>query len=479
MKKIVLCLSLFGSLSAMSASAQKVVADKIVGIVGDKIILKSDIDATVDQAHRQDLLTAHPEYGDPCYQMQIALTTKALVLQAEKDSIPVSDEDVENQLDLRIRNFIQMYGGKDVLEQVAQQTVYQIKDNFRPAIRENLMADAMRKKVVQDVTVTPTEVRDYYDKIPKDSLQYFESKMEVGQIVIVPNSNLELDSYLRDQLNGYKSEVESGKRSFELLAKLYSDDPGSKDHGGILQLNRGDKNIDAIFLNAAFRLKEGQVSPVIKAKDGYDIIQMVARSGDDATVRYILKAPQVTDAELNAAKSRLDSIRAKLIAGTLVFGQAVALYSQDDNTKEYGGLLTSPNDGSTSFTYDAMDKEMVDAIKGLKAGEYSQPMVFTDRLKKEVRILYLKSRTEPHRENLTDDYNFEADQALAEKKNQVFQKWLAKKIPSYYIMLDPDYTRCTSLKVWADHASTADKILVNADEQPAAPAPDTKKAAKH
>lgn len=453
MKKIVWCLSLFGSLSAVSASAQKIVADKIVGIVGDKIILKSDIDLSIDQAHRQDMLTAHPEYGDPCYQMQIALTTKALVLQAEKDSLPVSDDDVESQLDLRIRNFIQMYGGKDVLEQIAGQTVYQIKDNLRSAIRDNLMADAMRKKVVEDVTVTPTEVRDYYNRIPKDSLQFFESKMEVGQIVLIPTSNLELDAYLRDQLNEYKTEVESGKRTFELLAKLYSDDPGSKERGGLMQVNRGDKNIDAIFLNAAFRLKEGQVSPVIKAKDGYDIIQMVSRSGDDATIRYILKAPQVTDAELNSAKTRLDSIRSKLIAGTLVFGQAVALYSEDDNSKEEGGLLMSPVDGSTTFTYDAMDKDMVDLVKNLQTGGYSQPQVFVDRLKKEVRILYLKSRTEPHRENLTDDYNFEADQALAEKKNQVFQKWLVKKIPSYYIMLDPDYSHCTTLKVWADHAA--------------------------
>ena len=479
MKKIVLCLSLFSSLSAVSVSAQKVVADKIIGIVGDKIILKSDIDAIINQAQRQDMLTAHPEYGNPCYQMQLALTEKALVLQAEKDSIPVSDDDVENTLDLKIRNFEQMYGGKEELEQIAGQTVYQIKDNFRTPIRENLMADAMRKKVVEDVTVTPTEVKDYYDKIPKDSLQYFESKMEIGQIVMVPISNLELDSYLRDELNEYKNQVESGKRSFDLLAKLYSDDPGSKDRGGIMQVNRQSKDIDPIFLNAAFRLKEGQVSPVIKAKDGYDIIQMVSRSGDDATVRYILKAPQVTDKELDLAKARLDSIRAKLIAGTLVFGQAVSLYSEDDNTKEEGGLLTSPIDGSTSFTYDAMDKDMVDAVKGLKAGQYSQPMVFTDRLKKEVRILYLKSRTEPHRENMTDDYNFEADQALAEKKNQIFQKWLAKKIPTYYIMLDPEYANCPSLKAWAEHAAKeADQVVVNTTTEPADAAP-AKKGAGH
>jgi peptidyl-prolyl cis-trans isomerase SurA len=452
MKKIVFCLSLLAGVSA-SANAQKVVADKIVGIVGDNIILKSDIDGQIDQAKRENMLDAHPELGDPCYQMQAQLTTKALVLQAEKDSIPVSDEDVENELDLKIRNFIQMYGGKEILEQIAGESIYQIKDNFRQAIKENLLASGERKKVVDDVTVTPTEVKAFFDKIPKDSLLYFESQMQVGEIVITPKNNLELDQYLRDQLNEYKSEIESGKRTFELLAKLYSDDPGSKDRGGLLQINRTDKNIDAAFLNAAFRLKEGQVSPVIKAKDGYDIIQMVSRSGDDATVRYILKAPQVSDAEIAAAKSKLDSIRARLIAGTLVFGQAVALFSEDDNSKEYGGLMISPADGSTFFTYEDMDKDMIDIVKTMKVGEYSQPIVYTDRLKRNVRILYLKSRTEPHRMNLTDDYNRIADAALADKRNQVFQKWMNKKIPSYYIMIDPDYLKCPALSIWVQNAN--------------------------
>lgn len=457
MKKIVLCLSLLAGVIT-AANAQKVVADKIVGIVGDKIILKSDIDGQIDQAKRENILDAHPELGDPCYQMQAQLTTKALVLQAEKDSIPVSDEDVENTLDLKIRNFIQMYGGKEILEQIAGESIYQIKDNFRQAIKENLLAEGERKKVVDDVTVTPTEVKAFFDKIPKDSLLYFESQMQVGEIVITPKNNMELDQYLRDQLNEYKSEIESGKRTFELLAKLYSDDPGSKERGGLMQINRTDKNIDVLFLNAAFRLKEGQVSPVIKAKDGYDIIQMVSRSGDDATVRYILKAPQVSDAEIAAAKSRLDSIRARLITGTLQFGQAVALFSEDDNSKEYGGLMISPSDGSTFFTYEDMDKDMIDVVKTMKVGEYSQPIVYTDRLKRNVRILFLKSRTEPHRMNLTDDYNRIADAALGDKKNGVFQKWMNKKIPSYYIMIDPDYLQCPSLSIWAQYANPESKM---------------------
>lgn len=460
MKKIVLCLGLFGGVYA-SASAQKVVADKIVGIVGDKIILKSDLDAEIDEARRNNLLDAHPDMADPCYQLQNQLITKALVLQAEKDSIPVSDDEVENDLDLRIRSFIQQFGSKEMLEQIAQRTIYQIKDDFRQSIRENLLASEMRKKVVSDVTVTPTEVKDFFDKIPKDSLPYYESQMEVGQIVITPQSNLDLDQYIRDELNGYKADVESGKRSFELLANLYSDDPGSKGRGGLLQLNRQDKNIDPIFLNAAFRLKEGQVSPVIKAKDGYDIIKMESRSGDDATVRYILKAPKVSDAEINLAKNKLDSIRAKLSSGVFTFGQAVALYSEDDNSKQSGGLLMSPMDGSTFFTYEDMDTSLINVVKAMKVGEYSQPIVYTDRLKQEVRIIFLKSRTQPHRMNMTDDYNQISEEALAVKRDQVFQKWLIKKIPSYYVMIDKDYMTCPRLASWAPYANPGNRVLAN------------------
>ena len=182
----------------------------------------------------------------------------------------------------------------------------------------------MRAKIVDGVKITPTEVKAYFDKIPKDKLEYLESEVEIGQIIVYPKASRDLDKNAIDELNDFKNQVECGTRKFETLASLYTDDPGSKNNGGMYNINRTEKVMDPAFVQAAFRLKEGQISPVIKSKFGYHIIQMVSRSGDDATVRHILKIPQITDDEIKIAENKLDSIRSKLIAGTISFGEAVA-----------------------------------------------------------------------------------------------------------------------------------------------------------
>lgn len=433
------------------AQPQKVVADKVVGIVGDKIILKSEI--TNEILDRQRRNEAIPENAE-CAVMEQALTLKALVLQAEKDSLVVSDEELESLLDNQVRGFVQAYGSKEALEQIAGRTVYQIKEDFRVSFRERKLAEQMRNKIVDVVKITPTEVKAYFDKIPKDKLEYLESEVEIGQIIIYPKASRDIDKNAIDELNDYKSQVESGKRKFETLASLYTDDPGSKQNGGMYNINRTEKAMDPAFIQAAFRLKEGQISPVIKSKFGYHIIQMVSRSGDDATVRHILRIPQITDDEIKIAESKLDSIRAKLIAGTLGFGDAVARYSDDETSKYTGGNLQGSN--GTFLTIDMLDKDMVKLLPSLKPGEYSKPVTFTDeRGKKSVRLVYLKTRTEPHRENMKDDYNREAQRALEEKKGDAIEKWFNTKIATYYVMIDDDYKTCALLKKWMLNASSA------------------------
>ena len=451
MKQIIILLVFSCSAVAAMAQPQKVVADKVVGIVGDKIILKSEI--TNEILDRQRRNEAIPENAE-CAVMEQALTLKALVLQAEKDSLVVSDEELESLLDNQVRGFIQAYGSKEALEQIAGRTVYQIKEDFRVSFRERKLAEQMRNKIVDVVKITPTEVKAYFDKIPKDKLEYLESEVEIGQIIIYPKASRDIDKNAIDELNDYKSQVESGKRKFETLASLYTDDPGSKQNGGMYNINRTEKAMDPAFIQAAFRLKEGQISPVIKSKFGYHIIQMVSRSGDDATVRHILRIPQITDDEIKIAESKLDSIRAKLIAGTLGFGDAVARYSDDETSKYTGGNLQGSN--GTFLTIDMLDKDMVKLLPSLKPGEYSKPVTFTDeRGKKSVRIVYLKTRTEPHRENMKDDYNREAQRALEEKKGDAIEKWFNTKIATYYVMIDDDYKNCTLLKKWMVNASSA------------------------
>lgn len=433
---------------------QKVVADKIVGIVGDKIILKSEIFIANEDMKRQG-----GQEQDGCVILDGMLVQKALVLQAEKDSIPVTEDEIDAEIDQKIRYFISQYGSKEALEQVAGRTVYQMRDEFRQPIKEQRMATGMRNKIVEGVKITPSEVKEFYDKIPKDSLLYYESELQIGQIVIYPKASRDIELLALDELNGYKTAVENGSRKFETLASVYSDDPGSKDKGGMYQINRQEKQWDPVFLAAAFRLKDGQISPVIKTKFGYHIIQMVSRNGDDAVIRHILRIPQITETESAQAIAKLDSVRLLLATGSIGFGEAVAKYSDDENAKFTAGILMA-HDGSNYLKIDELDKEMVLLLKkaNLNAGEYSKPTVFTDeRGKKGVRIIYLISKSDPHRENLKDDYNRISQRALEQKKNKVLQTWFQARISTYYIMIDGDYKNCGNLSKWQTRQFTSSK----------------------
>jgi peptidyl-prolyl cis-trans isomerase SurA len=449
MKQIIVLVAALVCIQAGFAQ-RAVVADKIVGIVGDKIILKSDIVNAILDAKRQN--QEIPPDAE-CMIIQQALAQKALVLQAEKDSIQVSDEEIDALLENQIRGFIQAYGSKQAVEEISGRTIYQLKEDFRQPFRERKLAEGMRNKIVEGVKITPNEVKQYWDKIPKDSLPFYESELELGEIVIFPKASRDIEKLAIDELAEVKKQIESGAKRFETMANIMSDDPGSKDNGGQYTINRNEKNWDPAFMSAAFRLKEGQISPVIKSRFGYHIIKMESRAGDDAVVRHILKIPQVTETEISEGMSRLDSVRAKLIAGTITFGEAVAKYSDDDAHKFTGGLRQCRN--GNYCTIDELDKEAVAMLRNLKVGEFSQPTPFTDeRGRKGVRIAYLKTRTEPHRENLKDDYNRISQRALEIKKEEAMEKWFQKAIPTYYIMIDNDYRSCSILGSWLSVAKS-------------------------
>jgi peptidyl-prolyl cis-trans isomerase SurA len=435
----------------LSLAQHKVIADKIVGIVGDKIILRSDVYNEIQDRQRRN--EPIPENA-PCFAFDQLLIIKALTLQAEKDSLVVTEDEIEAQLDNKIRGFIQMYGSKEALEEIAGRTVYQIKEDFRQSFRDMKLAERMKDKVVENIKITPLEVKAYWDKIPSDSLPFYESEVEIGEIIQYPKPSREFQKLSLDELTDYKRQVESGQSRFDMLATLYTDDPGSKTNGGQYAINRNEKNWDPAFIQHAFRLKEGQISPVFKSKFGYHIIQMVQRAGDDAVVRHILRIPKITDVETNETISKLDSVRAQLITGSLNFGEATSKYSEDENAKYFAGLRQGPN--GTYLTIDQLDKDLVLMLDKMKVGEFSQPVVFTDeRQKKGVRIVYLKSRTEPHRENLKDDYNRIAQRAIEVKKQAALEKWFAGKLPNYYIMLDEEFRGCPNLNNWWQYASAS------------------------
>jgi peptidyl-prolyl cis-trans isomerase SurA len=456
MKKSLFTVFFLSLAIASFAQVKKVLADKIVATVGDKIILRSDIQNSITDMQRQNI-DVPPNAS--CVLLQQAVGLKALVLQAERDSLPVSDEDIDAEIDNRIRYYINQYGSKEILEQVAGKTVFQLKEEMRPVFRDQKLASAERDKIVGNVRITPNEVEAYYNKIPKDSLHFYESQLEVGQIVMYPKPSRDLENYAIDQLKEYKKEVEDGSKKFEVLASLFSDDPGTKDKGGLMEINRNETQVDPVFLAKAFSLKDGQISNVFKTQFGYHIIQMVSRRGDDATIRHILKVPQVSSIQINEAKEKLDSIRTLLQTGKMQFGEAVSKFSEDDASKFTGGLITAPDGQSTFLSIDELDKNIVLMLKDLKVGEFSQPTEYVDPAtgKKAVRIVEIISKTQPHRENLKDDYDKIAQRALEEKKSKALDDWFAEKMPGFYINVSKDYASCPELAQWTENSVTATK----------------------
>ena len=440
----------------MNAQVKKVLADKIVGTVGDKYILKSDIENSILDMKRQAQGQENVILPSSCQVVEQQLMRKALVLQAEKDSILVTEEEVESAIDSKIRNFLQQFGSKEVLEEVAGRSIFQLKEDFRTMIKEQKLAEEMQKKVVDKIKITPFEVRAFYNKIPVDSLPLYESEVSMAEIIMHPKANRDIEEYVIKQLSDYRRQIEAGLNKFDQLVKLYSEDPSAKDNLGQFHINRNEKTWDPAFMSGSFRLKEGQISAPIKSKFGYHIIQLISRSGDDAVVKHILRIPPITKDETNETKHFLDSIRKEILANRTSFGEAVNKYSDDDGSKFSGGAVTG-SDGSSYVNIDQLDKDMVIMLKTLKPGEVSEPQITTDdRGRQTVRLVYFRERTTPHKENLREDYNRVSQRALDEKKQKQLEAWFKEHIPNYYIFVDNEYHACPELTNWS---KVADAIV--------------------
>ena len=427
---------------------QKVLADKIISTVGDKFILYSDVQNAILDYKRQVQANNIEDYiiPKPCQVLSNIIIKKILVLQAQRDSLPISEDEIDAALEARIRNFISQFGSKEVLEEVAGKSVYQLKEDYKDALKEQKLSESMQNKVVESIKITPNEVEDFYNKIPKDSLLIYESEVELSQVVIHPKANPEIEVYVAKQLNEFRKELERGGKKFENFVKLYSEDPAAKENGGQYSLNKNDKQWDPTFLSASFRLKDGQISPVIKSKFGYHIILMVSKNGDDAIVKHILRIPPITDEEVKKTITYLDSFRNLIETKQIRFAEVVSKVSDDDNSKFTGGAITD-RFGSNFITLDNLDKETILALKKIQPGEVSKPIEFTDeRGRKGIKLIYFKSRSNPHKENLKDDYNKVSQRALETKRNIALEKWIKEKIPNFYITLDEEYKTCLELE---------------------------------
>ncbi len=437
--------------AAIPAMAQVQVANKIVGQVGNKIILQSDLNEMFNQEKQNN---AALQESAKCGMLYNLLAQQVLVEQAGRDSVVVTDEEVDNILDNRIRAMMQQYGSKEAFEEAnGGRTIYQLKEEFRTFFKDKSVADKMQGQIMDKVKVTPQEIDAFFKGLPPDSLPPYPATVEMGQIVIKPKVAPEIDALAKEKLEGIRKEIVENGKDFGTMAGLYSMD-GTKDNGGEMDITR--KEVDPQFASAAYRLQPGEISPVIKSKFGYHIIQMVRRMGEEAKVKHIIIIPEVTNVDLQQGIKKLDSVRAGLVSGKITFSEAVGRFSTDDQSKMTGGMIYNQNTGSNVLAIEGMDPQMAKVVGELKVGEYSQPQIFTDPYgSRATRILFLKSRTDPHILNMKDDYADIQHAALAKKQSTYINEWIMQRVNTYYIKIAPEYQDCTELKGWVKAAAAS------------------------
>lgn len=419
--------------------------DKILGTVGDEIILLSDIELQYQQMKMENESITE---DFKCNLLEEMLTQKMYLQQAKRDSLVVGENEVEAELDRRIQYFIGMIGSQEQLEEYYGKSISAIKNEFKKDIRNQLMSRQMRAKIFETVKITPMEVKTFFDKIPKDSLPYFNAEVEVGQIVFKPKVSATQKQLAIDKIEGLEERIRAGE-DFGLLALIYSEDPGSAQQNGLLgYVSRGQMVSE--FEAAAFRLEPGEVSEIVETQFGYHLIKMLEMKGQRIKISHILVKPKITSFDMKDTRQRADSVKALLDENKLGFQEAVKLYTEDDATKHSGGMLTNPNTGTNSFEISQLDKAVYFGIDKLKPGEFSKPVLFADERTQEqaYRILYLKSQTEPHEANLEDDYDRIRMAALQQKEDVVLNKWINSSIKETYIKLDNKYYNCVGMDKW-------------------------------
>ena len=423
------------------------VIDQVIAVVGSNIILESEVEAQYMQYKMQEGIKSGSGTQVKCSLLETMLYQKLLLNQAELDSVEVSDAQVEAEMDRRLRHYISMIGSPEKFEEFYQKSILEFKDELRDQVRELLKVETVQQTITADVNITPSEVKSFFRKIPNDSLPFINSEVELAQIVKLPPVNREEIEKVKNKLQELRYRVLNGE-SFATLAILYSEDPGSAKNGGELGLfGRGEMFPE--FEAAAFTLKSGEVSEIVETEAGFHILQLIERRGEYINVRHILLRPKVSPLDLAKAKIELDSIAGLIKRGEYTFEEAVKKFS-DDPSKNNGGLLINPMTGTSLFDSDQLDPKVFFVVDKLDVGEISAPVQFqTQDAKDAYRILYLKSRTDPHKANLKQDWDKIQEWALEDKKQEAIGDWIADKSENTYIKINKEYDDCVFLNSWA------------------------------
>jgi peptidyl-prolyl cis-trans isomerase SurA len=434
----------FFVLLSVLASAQPQTVDGVAAIVGGDVILKSDIDEQYDVFNRQN-------FGKPvsyCEVFEELLFQKLLIHHAAIDSISIGEEEVEANMDRRIQQLIMQMGDQKKLEDFYEKSVVEIKEDMRTLIKEQLTAQRMQMTVVEGIEVTPSEVREYYENLPADSIPLISAEVELSQIVKFPELSDEAEQEVIAKLKELKERIENGT-SFSSMAILYSEDPGSNKKGGEYQgIQRGVfvKEFEAV----AFNLRKGEISDPFKTEFGYHIVQLLEKRGEELDLRHILIKPKLTQENLQEAKNFLDSVSVAIANGEMTFEEASRRFSDDEQTRFNGGQMSNFQSGNNKFEVSQLDRGLFALISTLEDDEISEASFYrTEDQREAFRIVRLDANYEPHKANLDLDFTRIKGFALQQKQAKTVEDWKNEKLADTFVKINEGYYDCADeLNSW-------------------------------
>lgn len=438
-----MCLTFIMLISISTNGQDGKTIEKVIAKVGGEYILYSELMGAF-QYQKQNNPDLDEEALCPLLEQMIA--QRILINQAKLDSIVVSEGEIEGQLDARITNILGMMGNdEERFVEYYGKSVVEVKEDFREDIRQQILAEKIQRNLINEVVVTPNEVKEFYDGIPADSLPYLPSEVEISEIVVKPEVNPVEAELASNKLKEIKEKIISGEETFEDMARKFSADPGSGANGGDLGWSKRGAFVTE-FEAAAYDLEIGEISDLVETQYGYHVLKLIDRRGNQLHLKHILIKPEITQADLDLAKNKLDSIKGLLEIDSLDFLSAVRLHSNKD-AQSYNniGRMSNRATGDTFFETGDLPPEIYFAIEELEVGDISAPLEYqTPRGETEYRIVKLMSQTKPHRASLEQDYSRIQRYAKESKKNIYYNEWMQARLKETYIEMDEDFNDCST-----------------------------------
>ena len=419
--------------------------DKIQAKIGSEILLISDIENQYNQVLSQGVINTE---NLRCNIIDELLLQNFLVHHAKIDStIEIVQDDIDAEINNRISFFEKQLGSLEKVESYFNRSISSMEDELMLIVKDQFYSQKKQSKIINDVKITPNEVKDFYNKLITDDIPTVPTKVELSQLVILPRISKEKEQIIKDKLNSFRKRIYDGE-DFKVLATLYSDDPGSASSGGELGfMSRGD--LVPEFERAAFKLKKDEISEVVQSKFGFHIIQMIERRGEQINVRHILLKPKFSSSSLKSASDKITSIKLEIDSNLLSFEEAIIKYS-DDDSKNNGGLIINPQTGTTQFGYEELDPSIRYMVEKMSEGDISKPSLTKsqDGTQAAYRLLKIKSKKLEHKANVIDDFDLLKEYALANKKQTVLDNWVTDNLDATFISLSTELSKCPCYDKW-------------------------------